>query len=69
MSPLTRPLIELVAIHLLLMAYLAFLWLPIAILVYAVARRQTGLRFLFVVIAVEAVAIAVALYLRPWVIS
>ena len=46
-------------------AGLAFAWLPFVFGAYALGRRKIGLRFLFVIIAAEAAALALADYLFP----
>ncbi len=65
----SRPLTEILFIHALLFGYVSFLWVPLVFLTYAIARRRVSLRFYFAFITIEAVAIAVAIYLRPFVIT
>jgi hypothetical protein len=52
------------AVHILReLAALAFLWLPLVFAGYAIGRRQVGLRFVFIAISIEAVALAYFAYL------
>ena len=44
---------------------LAFLWLPLVLVAFAVGRKQIGLKFLFVFVTAEAIAMALARYWHP----
>ncbi len=43
----------------------AFLWLPLVFVAYAIGRRRTGMLFFFALLTVESIAIAAAMYLSP----
>jgi hypothetical protein len=65
----SRALSEILFIHALLFVYVSFLWIPLVFLAYAIAKRRVSLRFFFILITIEAAAIAVAINTRPLVIT
>jgi hypothetical protein len=57
-------LIDIVCAHAYVLAYLSFAWLPLAFAAYAIGKRQVGLRFFFILAALEGAAIALAVCLQ-----
>ena len=51
------------------LATVAFIWLPLVFAGFAFGRKRVGLRFFFVLLTVEAAAIASAIHLQPDIFS
>ncbi len=54
---------EIILEHLIVFGYLAFLWIPLVFLAYAIGRRQLTIRFFFAFTCAEGAAVALALYI------
>ena len=66
MAP-TTSLSDVVANHLIVFAYLSFLWVPLLFLAFAIGRRKVSTWFFLVFMAAEAVAITLALNMPGWI--